>query len=112
MFRAYGNRVLVDVTRCIPGRTKGGLHLPENTKIDPLATGDVISVGPGVMTSQGWDAPLVRVGDVVQFERGRASIMDRENNLVVVWAGDILAVDREADVSRLNGRQPSLVESN
>jgi co-chaperonin GroES (HSP10) len=94
-FRAYGNRILIDVSDYLPGKTKGGLHLPENTRVDPIGTGEVVSVGQGVMTAHGWDSPQVKVGDVVLFERARAQMIDRENYIVAMWAGEILGVKGE-----------------
>lgn len=106
MFRASGNRILVDISENVPGFTKGGLKLPENTKIEPIGTGKVISVGPGVMTAHGWDAPMVTVGDRIIFERARTIPIDKPNFIVALWAGDVLGVERETELSRptLNGR--------
>ena len=110
MFRAYGNRILVDCTMSIPGRTAGGLELPENMAVEPVAKGEVVTVGQGVMTQFGWDAPQVRVGDIIQFERRSVKFLDGKKFIGALWAGEILAVERESDLSRVNGKQ--LVEAN
>src|SRR4051794_8367331 len=93
-FRACGCRVLVDVSGSIPGKTKGGIQLPENTRIDPIGSGEVISVGPGVMTAHGWDAPQFNIGDKIIFERARGQVIDRENFIVALWAGEVLGVEK------------------
>jgi co-chaperonin GroES (HSP10) len=99
-FRAYGNRIIVDFSRDVPGMTKGGIKLPENTRIDPIGTATVVSVGPGVMTAHGWDAPSLAVGDVVTFERTRCQVLDRDNFIGVMWAGEVLGVKRDSDFPR------------
>lgn len=95
---AYGNRVLVDVSASLPNRTKGGIQLPERTAVDPIGFGTVVSVGPGAMTAGGWDSNLLRIGDEVTFERARAHVIDRQNFIAAMWAGDVLAVTRESDI--------------
>jgi co-chaperonin GroES (HSP10) len=93
--------VFVDLSESNPHLTKGGIHLPENAAIELQPSGRVVSVGPGVMTAMGWDQPQVKVGDIVKFERSnRSPWVDKENYVVSVWAGDIIGVQREADIVR------------
>ena len=65
----------------------------------------------GVMTAHGWDSPMVKVGDTVIFERARSVPVDKPNFIIALWAGDVLGIEREAEITRptLNGR---LVEAN
>lgn len=112
MFRAYGNRVLVDCSESVPGRSRGGIELPENVTVEPIATGVVLSVGQGVMTAHGWDAPQLRIGDRVQFERRAVRFTAGKQFIGALWAGDVIAVERDADLTRLNGKHPQLTEAN
>lgn len=101
MLRAYGNRVLIDVSE---NHKSTKIELPENVRVEPIARGTVISVGPGQMTTHGWEDPGVKVGDEVTFERARAHVLDKKNFIVALWAGEIMAVEADADlVRRRNG---------
>jgi co-chaperonin GroES (HSP10) len=113
MFRANGNRVYVDVSESVPGRTKGGLHLPDDTTVDQFAFGKVVSVGQGVMTAHGWDAPDVKVGERVMFDRRSVAgrFIDKDKFIAWLMWSEVIGVERNADIHRANGK-PQLVESN
>ena len=90
-FRAYGNRIFVEVEPI--GVTKGGIQMPDNVEVSTVARGTVISVGPGVMTTMGWDAPRVVIGDEIVFPRVKGlPVPDAGKFIVTLWAGDILGV--------------------
>ena len=76
--------------------TKGGLHLPEQTKEKPTS-GTVVAVGPGkVNESSNLISLNVKVGDEVLYERyggsevevdGEKFVVVRENEIIAIFIG-------------------------
>lgn len=96
-FRAYGTRVLVDVTKL--KQSKGGIYLPEDSAIDPIARGTIVSCGPGCMTPNGvWDAPMVKIGDEILFEKHRSfRLREAGECIFTLWMSDVIAVLRDGE---------------
>jgi len=102
-FKAYGNRVFVEMEQAA-NTTAGGVLLPDGTRIEKYAKATVISVGPGVMTQFGWDAPRVEIGDRITFEVTRSQLIDPDNHIAALWPGDILGVEADEELPRYEGR--------
>ena len=99
MYRAYGNRVLAEVQE--DALSKAGIVLPEDVSVNPIAQATIVSVGPGVMTTHGWDSPQVKVGEQIIFYRVKGlPVPEIGESIVTIWAGDILAVERDGELSR------------
>lgn len=99
MYRAYGNRIMVDIS----GSTKASnrIQLPEGTAVDRYIDGEIVSVGPGVMTPFGWDGPRVSVGDKVVFDRSHAVKTKLfGEDVLAIYMGDVIGVDSEDELPR------------
>ena len=74
-------------------KTESGIIVPDTAKEKPMR-GEIISVGPGKVSSEGKVLPMnVKVGDVVLYGKysGTEITLDREEYLIV-RESDILAV--------------------
>lgn len=84
-------------------QTKGGLHLPDQVKQQPL-WGEVVATGPGLMLESGVEHKQdLKVGDVVLYPRyagveiqkgllliNGADILCRVNNPTDEWLNDLI----------------------
>jgi chaperonin GroES len=76
MFRPLGNNILLRIT-AQPGKTAGGLFIPDNAKEQPVK-GTVIALGNGVVSD-------IKPGDEVLYTKysGTEIVLDAVPHLIV-----------------------------
>ena len=84
MFRPIGNRALI-----LPlepdERTSGGIYLPDPSNKGGIAMGEVLRVGPGLITDIGERVPMdIEVGDIVMYREGGALDIEIEGRKLKV----------------------------
>ncbi|HLV09988.1 MAG TPA: co-chaperone GroES [Halanaerobiales bacterium] len=72
-------------------KTKGGIVLPDTAKEEKPQQGEIIAIGKDCCKED--DAPQIKVGDVVVFDKYAGSkVMIKDDEFVIVKLEDVLAV--------------------
>ena len=93
MFRPTGNRALIN-PKDPDKKTSGGIFLPNPTNNGGIAFGEVLRIGPGLITDIGERVPMdVAVGEtIIYLERGAIDIEIEGRKLKLIEEEFILGV--------------------